>query len=125
MNKKNLGETFVVFTSELTQTQNKDVQKVFKVPVSNTPAIQQETEITQIVPETLFATPTLQEIFDKMISRMMKIENNVSKMQTYVTAPNLQYLHLPYRVTNFDIWSTTETTQTLFDLSKVKFPCIR
>ena len=123
MNKKNLGETFVVFTSELTQTQNKDVQKVFKVPVSNTPAIQQETEITQIVPETLFATPTLQEIFDKMISRMMKIENNVSKMQTYVTVPNLQYL--PYRVTNFDIWSTTETTQTLFDLSKVKFPCIR
>ena len=33
----------------------------------------------------------------------MKIENNVSKMQTYVTVPNLQYLHLPYRVTNFDV----------------------
>ena len=80
MNKKSLGETFIVFISELTQTQNKDVQKIFEVPVSNTPAIQQEAEITQIVPETLFATATLQEILDKIISRMMKIENNVSKM---------------------------------------------
>ena len=85
MNKKSLGETFIVFISELTQTQNKDVQKIFEVPVSNTPAIQQEAEITQIVPETLFATAKLQEILDKIISRMMKIENNVSKMQTYVT----------------------------------------
>ena len=57
MNKNHLGETCIVFTPELTQAQNKNVQKMFQVPVSNMAAIQQQTEITQMVPETLFATP--------------------------------------------------------------------
>ena len=41
----------------------------------------------------------------------MKIENNVFEMQAYVNVPNIQYLHLPNLLTNFDVWSTIETTQ--------------
>ena len=47
------------------------------VPVSNITVNQQQAEITQIAPEPLPATPTLQETLDKMMSRMTQMENTM------------------------------------------------
>ena len=52
----------------------------------------QEAKITQIVPGPLFATPTLQEALDKMMSKITQMENTMAQMQANTPVLNLQYL---------------------------------
>ena len=55
------------------------------------------------------ATPTLQEILNKMISRMTHMENTISQMQANVPVPNLQYFQLP----NLSLNPTISSAETI------------
>ena len=60
-NKNNLVETPLVTITEHVQVQNTVAPIMSTVPVSNMAVNQQQAEITQIAPEPVSATPTLQE----------------------------------------------------------------
>ena len=68
---------------------------MYRVLVFNIAVNQQQAEITQITPEPLSATPTLQKTHNKMMSKMIQMEHTMSKMQANVPVPNLQYFQLP------------------------------
>ena len=73
----NLVETPLATVTEHVHVQNTAILIMYTVPVSNVAINQQQAEITQIAPESLFvsATPTLQETLDKMMSRITQMEN--------------------------------------------------
>ena len=81
---KNNLEIPLATITERVQVQNTAAPFMYIVPVSNIAVNQQQAEITQIAPEALSATPTLQEILDKMMSRMTKMGNTMSQMQANV-----------------------------------------
>ena len=72
--KKNLVETPLATITEHVQVQNTAVPIMYTVPVSNIAVTQPQAEITQIAPEPLSTTPTLEETLDKIMSRMTRIE---------------------------------------------------
>ena len=86
--KKNLVEAPLVTITEHVQFQNTAAPFMYTVPVSNIAVNEQQAEITQIAPEPLSATPTLQETLEKMMSRMIQMENTMSQMQGNVPVPN-------------------------------------
>ena len=75
-----LNETPLATNTEHVPVQNTAVPIMYTVPVSNITVNQQQVEITQIAPEPLSATATLQETLDKMMSRMTQMENTFSQM---------------------------------------------
>ena len=81
--------------TEHCQVQNTAARIWYTVPVSNIAVNQQQAEITQVAPELLFTTATLQETLDKMMPRMTQMKNTMFKMQVNVLVPNLQYFQLP------------------------------
>ena len=93
--KNNVVETPLTTNTEHDQVQNTATPVMYIVPVSNIAVNQQQADITQITPEPLSATLTLQETLDKMISRMIQMENTTSQAQANVPVPNLQYFQLP------------------------------
>ena len=78
----NLVETPLATVTEHVHVQNTAILIMYTVPVSNVAINQQQAEITQIAPESLFvsATPTLQETLDKMMSRITQMENIMGQM---------------------------------------------
>ena len=78
----NLVETPLATVTEHVHVQNTAILIMYTVPVSNVARNQQQAEITQIAPESLFvsATPTLQETLDKMMSRITQMENIMCQM---------------------------------------------
>ena len=78
----NLVETPLATVTEHVHVQNTAILIMYTVPVSNVAINQQQAEITQIAPESLFvsATPTLQETLDKMMSRITQMENIMCQM---------------------------------------------
>ena len=78
----NLVETPLATVTEHVHVQNTAIHIMYTVPVSNVAINQQQAEITQIAPESLFvsATPTLQETLDKMMSRITQMENIMCQM---------------------------------------------
>ena len=78
--KNNLVETPLTTVTDHVQVQNTTASIMYTVPVSNIAVNQQQAEITQIAPEPLSATPTLQETLDKMMLRMTQMENTMSQM---------------------------------------------
>ena len=82
---------------------------MYTVPVSNIAVNQQQAEMTQIAPEPLSTTATLQETLDKTMSRMTQMENTISQMQANVSVPNLQYFQLPNFSSNPAVPPAAET----------------
>ena len=78
----NLVETPLATVTEHVHVQNTAILIMYTVPVSNVAINQQQAEITQIAPESLFvsAAPTLQETLDKMMSRITQMENIMCQM---------------------------------------------
>ena len=78
----NLVETPQATVTEHVHVQNTAILIMYTVPVSNVAINQQQAEITQIAPESLFvsATPTLQETLDKMMSRITQMKNIMCQM---------------------------------------------
>ena len=78
----NLVETPLATVTEHVHVQNTAILIMYTVPVSNVAINQQQAEITQIAPESLFvsATPTLQETLDKMMSRITQMKNIMCQM---------------------------------------------
>ena len=75
-----LNETPLATNTDHVPVQNTVAPIMNTVPVSNITVNQQKVEITQITPEPLSATATLQETLDKMMSRMTQMENTFSQM---------------------------------------------
>ena len=97
--KNNHVETPLATITEHVQVQNAAAPIMYTVPVSNIAVNQQQAEITQIAPEALSATPTLQEILDKMMSRMTKMGNTMSQMQANVcTSARFAVLSTPQSI---------------------------
>ena len=94
--------------------QNTAAPIMYTVPVAKIAVNQQQAEITQITPEPLSATTTLQETLDKMISRMTQMENTLSQMQADVPVPNLQYFQLPILPSNPAVPPAAETIPNSF-----------
>ena len=69
--KKDLTETPLATITEHAQVVNTAVPIMNTVLASNIAANQQQAKITQIAPEPLSATPTLQDTINKMKSRMI------------------------------------------------------
>ena len=122
--KNNLVETPLATTTEHVQVQNTAALIMNTVPVSNIAVNQQQAEITQIAPEPLSATPTLQEILDKMMSRMTQMENTMSQMQANVFVPNLQYFNSPILLQTLLPLQQQRPFQVLFILNKTRFPSV-
>ena len=93
--KSSLLETPLATITGHVLVQNTVAPMMYRVPVSNIAVNQQQAEITQITPEPLSATPTLQETLNKMMSKMTQMEHTMSKMQEHVPVLNLQYFQLP------------------------------
>ena len=72
--KSKLVETPLATITEHVQVQNTTAPFMYVVPVSNIALNQQQAEVTQIAPEPLSATPTLQETLKKMMPRMTEME---------------------------------------------------
>ena len=74
----NFVETPLHFIIEHVQVQHIASPIMYTVPVSNMTVNQHQAEITQIALEPLFATPTLQETLNKMMSRITLMEITMS-----------------------------------------------
>ena len=122
--KNNLVENALATITEHVQVQNTAAPIMYTVPVSNIPVNQQQAEITQIPPEPLSATPTLQETLDKVMSRMTQMENTMSQMQANVSVLSLPYFELPNLSSNPAVPQQQRPFQTLLILNKTRFPCI-
>ena len=107
--KNNLVETTLATITEHVQVKNTAAPIMYTVTVSNIAVTQQQAEISQIAPEPLSATPTLQETLNKMMSRMTQMENTMSQMQANVPVPNLQYFQLPNLSSNPAVPPAAET----------------
>ena len=113
--KNNLVENPLATVIEHFQVQNTAFPIMYTVPVSNIAVNQQQTEITQIAPEPLSASSTLQETLQKICQ-----ENSMSKMQANVPVSNLQYFQLP-KSSKPVVPPAAETIQTLFIFNKTRF----
>ena len=121
----NLVETSLATMTEHVQLQNTAAPILRTVPVSNIAVNQQQAEITQIVPQTLSATPTFQESPNKMMSKITQMENALSQMQANI--PVLTVLLSPLLSIFFQtllFLQEQRPFQTLFILNKTRFPCI-
>ena len=121
----NLVETSLATMTEHVQLQNTAAPILRTVPVSNIAVNQQQAEITQIVPQTLSATPTFQESPNKMMSKITQMENALSQMQANI--PVLTVLLSPLLSIFFQtllFLQEQRPFQTLFILNKIRFPCI-
>ena len=107
--KNNLVETTLATITEHVQVKNTAAPIMYTVTVSNIAVTQQQAEISQIAPEPLSATPTLQETLNKMMSRMTQMENTMSQMQANVPVPKLQYFQLPTLSSNPAVPPEAET----------------
>ena len=123
--KSNLVETSLATMTEHVQLQNAAAPILRTVLVSNIAVNQQQAEITQIVPQTLSATPTFQETPNKMISKMTQMENALSQMQANIPVLTvLLSLLLSIFLQTLLFLQEQRPFQTLFILNKTRFPCI-
>ena len=123
--KSNLNETSLATITEHVQLQNTAAPILRTVLVSNIAVNQQQAEITQIVPQTLSATPTFQETPNKMMSKITQTENALSQMQANI--PVLTVLLSPLLsifLQTLLFLQEQRPFQTLFILNKTRFPCI-
>ena len=121
----NLVETSLATMTEHVQLQNTAAPILRTVPVSNIAVNQQQAEITQIVPQTLSATPTFQETPNKMMSKITQMENALSQMQANI--PVLTVLLSPLLsifLQTLLFLQEQRPFQTLFILNKTRFPFI-
>ena len=120
--KTNLVETLLATITGYVQVQNTAAPIMYTVPVPNLAVNQQQAEITQIAPEPLSATPTLQETLNIMMSKMTQIEDTMAQMQANVLEPNLNYFQLLNLSLNLAFPSAAETIPNSFHLSKTRLP---
>ena len=116
--------TSLATITEPVQVQNTAALNMYTVPVSNIAVNQQQGEIPQIVPEPMSATPTFQENLDKMMSRMTQMENIMSQMQANVPVAISNICNSPIFLQTLLSLQQQRPFETLFILSKTRFPCI-
>ena len=123
--KSNLVETSLAMMTEHVQLQNTAAPILRTVPVSNIAVNQQQAEITQIVPQTLSATPTFQETPNKMMSKITQMENALSQMQANILMLTVLLSPLVSIFLQTLLFLQEQRPfQTLFILNKIRFPCI-